>query len=98
MNSSHQDIAWVNRPEVCIILRDTLLLTPVLEDAFVREDYGFDIENGLILREYLERHPESRAGSNGAVGAAVDLDWGNLQLPVRGYVRCRRSGAAAVPR
>lgn len=60
MNSSHQDIAWVDRPEVCIILRDTLLLTPVLQDAFVREDYGFDIENGLMLREYLERHPESR--------------------------------------
>lgn len=60
MNSSHQDIAWVDRPEVCIILRDTLLLTPVLRDAFAREDYGFDIENGLMLREYLERHPESR--------------------------------------
>lgn len=60
MNSSHQDIAWVDRPEACIILRDTLLLTPVLRDAFVREDYGFDIENGLMLREYLERHPESR--------------------------------------
>ncbi len=60
MNSSHQDIAWVDRPEVCIILRDTLLLTPVLRDAFVRDDYGFDIENGLMLREYLERHPESR--------------------------------------
>ncbi len=59
MNSSHQDIAWVDRPEVCIMLRDTLLLTPVLEDAFIREDYGFDIEDGLMLREYLGRHPES---------------------------------------
>ncbi|MBD0779863.1 hypothetical protein HPE56_18860 [Maribacter sp. ANRC-HE7] len=60
MNSSHQDIAWVDRPEVCIILRDTLLLAPVLKDAFIRDDYGFDIEDGLMLREYLERHPESR--------------------------------------
>lgn len=60
MNSSHQDIAWVDRPEVCIILRDTLLLSPVLKDAFVREDYGFDIEDGLMLREYLERRPESK--------------------------------------
>lgn len=60
MNSSHQDIAWVDRPEVCIILRDTLLLRPVLEDAFIRDDYGFDIEDGLMLREYLERHPESQ--------------------------------------
>ncbi len=60
MNSSHQDIAWVDRPEVCIILRDTLLLSPVLKDAFIRNDYGFDIEDGLMLREYLERHPQSR--------------------------------------
>ncbi len=60
MNSSHQDIAWVDRPEVCIILRDTLLLKPVISDAFEREDYGFDIEDGLILREYLERHPEAK--------------------------------------
>lgn len=59
MNSSHQDIAWVDRPEVCIILRDTLLLKPVLKDAFIRDDYGFDIEDGLMLREYIERHPES---------------------------------------
>ncbi|MBT8306206.1 MAG: hypothetical protein KJN85_04655, partial [Maribacter sp.] len=60
MNSSHQDIAWVDRPEVCIILRDTLLLKPVINDAFEREDYGFDIEDGLILREYLERHPDAK--------------------------------------
>ncbi|EAR02398.1 alpha-mannosidase [Maribacter sp. HTCC2170] len=59
MNSSHQDIAWVDRPEICIILRDTLLLKPVLKDAFIRDDYGFDIEDGLMLREYIERHPES---------------------------------------
>lgn len=60
MNSSHQDIAWVDRPEVCIILRDTLLLKPVLKDAFIRDDYGFDIEDALMLREYLDRHPESK--------------------------------------
>jgi alpha-mannosidase len=60
MNSSHQDIAWVDRPEVCIILRDTLLLKPVLKDAFIRDDYGFDIEDGLMLREYIARHPESK--------------------------------------
>ncbi|MEM6380555.1 MAG: hypothetical protein AAF705_20390, partial [Bacteroidota bacterium] len=59
MNSSHQDIAWVDRPEICIILRDTLLLAPVMKDAFIRNDYGFDIEDGLMLREYIERHPGS---------------------------------------
>ncbi|WP_203256898.1 glycoside hydrolase family 38 N-terminal domain-containing protein [Hyunsoonleella ulvae] len=61
MNSSHQDIAWVDRPSVCIILRDTLLLAPVLKDAFIRDDYGFDIEDGLMLREYIDRHPGSEA-------------------------------------
>ena len=59
MNSSHQDIAWVDRPEVCIILRDTLLLTPIIKDAFKRNEYSFDIEDGLMLREYINRHPES---------------------------------------
>lgn len=60
MNSSHQDIAWVDRPEVCIILRDTLLFTPIIKDALARNDYGFDIEDGLMLREYLARHPDSQ--------------------------------------
>ncbi|WP_198152347.1 glycoside hydrolase family 38 N-terminal domain-containing protein [Draconibacterium sediminis] len=60
MNSSHQDIAWVDRPEACIIMRDTLLLSPIIKDAFVRKDYGFDIEDGLMLREYLERHPDAQ--------------------------------------
>jgi len=60
MNSSHQDIAWVDRPEVCIIMRDTLLLTPIIRDAFARQDYGFDIEDGLMLREYIGRHPDAK--------------------------------------
>lgn len=60
MNSSHQDIAWVDRPEACIIMRDTLLLTPIIKDAYARKDYGFDIEDGLMLREYLERHPDAQ--------------------------------------
>lgn len=59
INSSHQDIAWMDRPEVCVILRDTMLLTPVINDAFIRENYGFDIEDGLMLREYVDRHPDA---------------------------------------
>ncbi|MDE5417395.1 glycosyl hydrolase-related protein [Labilibaculum sp. DW002] len=61
MNSSHQDIAWMDNPEACIIERDTLLFTPILKDAFERSDYGFDVEDGLMIREYIERHPESQA-------------------------------------
>jgi len=60
MNSSHQDIAWVDRPEACIIMRDTMLFTPIIKAAFERNDYGFDIEDGLMLREYLDRHPDAQ--------------------------------------
>lgn len=60
MNSSHQDIAWMEQPEVCKIERDTMLLTPIIRDAFIFDDYGFDIEDGLMLREYIIRHPEAK--------------------------------------
>ena len=60
MNSSHQDIAWMEQPEVCKIMRDTMLLTPIVRDAFIRDDYGFDIEDGLMLREFITRHPEAK--------------------------------------
>lgn len=60
MNSSHQDLAWMERPEVCKIKRDTMLLAPIIKDAFIRDDYGFDIEDGLMLREYIIRHPEAK--------------------------------------
>lgn len=60
MNSSHQDIAWVDRPEACIIMRDTMLFTPIIKAAFERKDYGFDIEDGLMLREYIDRHPDAQ--------------------------------------
>lgn len=59
MNSSHQDIAWVDRPEACIVMRDTLLFTPIIKAAFERNDYGFDVEDGLMIREYIDRHPEA---------------------------------------
>lgn len=61
MNSSHQDIAWMDNPEACIIDRDTMLITPIIRDAFIRNDYAFDVENGLMLREYIERHPDAQA-------------------------------------
>lgn len=60
MNSSHQDIAWMDRPEACIIDRDTMLITPIIKDAFARKDYGFDIEDGLMIREYIDRHPDAK--------------------------------------
>ncbi len=57
MNSSHQDIAWMDSPEKCEIERDTMLVTPLLAKAVKDTSYRFDLEESLILREYLSRHP-----------------------------------------
>lgn len=60
MNSSHQDIAWMDSPEKCIIERDTMLLTPLFKKALKDPGYRFDIEDALMLREYIHRHPDSK--------------------------------------
>ncbi len=60
MNSSHQDIAWMDSPEKCIIERDTMLLTPLFNKAIKDHAYRFDIEDVLMLREYVHRHPDSK--------------------------------------
>ena len=60
MNSSHQDIAWMDDPEKCIIQRDTMLLTPLLDKASKDPSYRFDIEDVLMIREYVERHPDKK--------------------------------------
>ena len=61
MNSSHQDIAWMNLLEKCIIERDTMLITPLLKLEALNPGYRFDIEDVLMLKEYIGRHPESKA-------------------------------------
>ncbi|RLD32325.1 MAG: hypothetical protein DRI73_07225, partial [Bacteroidetes bacterium] len=58
MNSSHQDIAWMDSPEKCVIERDTMLLSPLLDKAMIDNNYRFDVEDALMVREYLERHPD----------------------------------------
>ncbi len=60
MNSSHQDIAWMDSPEKCIIERDTMLLSPLLRHAAADPNYRFDIEDVLMVIEFLERHPNKK--------------------------------------
>ena len=60
MNSSHQDIAWMDTPGKCVIDRDTMLLDPLFEKAVVSVSYRFDIEDALMLKEYIDRHPEKK--------------------------------------
>ena len=59
--TTHQDIAWLDQPEVCIINRDTLWLTPFLERLENEPDFRMDIEQSSILMEYIHRHPDKKA-------------------------------------
>jgi alpha-mannosidase len=60
MSSSHQDIAWMDSPEQCKIDRDVLLITPTLQLLERHPEYRHDMEHVLMLREYLDRHPDRK--------------------------------------
>lgn len=60
MNSSHQDIAWMDSPEKCIVERDTMLLSPLFELAQKDKNYRFDVEDALMIKEFIERHPDKK--------------------------------------
>jgi len=57
--SSHQDIAWMDSIGRCIEFRDQQMITPALERMKKNAQFKFSVEDGLSLREYLHRHPES---------------------------------------
>jgi alpha-mannosidase len=58
VNSSHQDIAWMDSPDECIRFRDEQMITPALQRMAESQQYCFSVEDALSLREYLERHPD----------------------------------------
>ncbi|MGL6180475.1 MAG: hypothetical protein ACRC13_14945, partial [Tannerellaceae bacterium] len=60
MISSHQDIAWMDSPYKCIEDRDYIIVSPALELLEKHRDYRYDIEDVLILQEYLVRNPNKR--------------------------------------
>jgi len=57
--SSHQDIAWMDSIGKCIEFRDQKMITPVLERLKANSEFKFSVEDGLSLREYLHRHPDT---------------------------------------
>jgi alpha-mannosidase len=59
--TTHQDLGWVDEVEKCVIMRDTLWMTPYLKR--LKEDPAFkmDIEQTSIIVEYLNRHPDKKA-------------------------------------
>src|SRR5512137_3038275 len=75
ISSSHQDIAWMDSPEKCMIYRDTNCITPALAMMAKDPAYSFTMENMLNLMEYLERHPD-RAGEIGRLTREGRMEWG----------------------
>ncbi|WP_242202040.1 glycoside hydrolase family 38 N-terminal domain-containing protein [Aestuariivivens insulae] len=59
-NTTHEDIAWLDEPEICKIDRDEKWLTPYIEKLREAPDFKMDIEQSSIVMEYLHRHPEER--------------------------------------
>jgi alpha-mannosidase len=59
--TTHQDLGWVDEVEKCVIMRDTLWLTPYLKRLKDDPAFKMDIEQTSIIVEYLNRHPEARA-------------------------------------
>jgi alpha-mannosidase len=75
ISSSHQDIAWMDSPEKCVIYRDTNCISPALAMMARDPAYAFTMENMLNLAEYLERHPE-RADEVARLTREGRLEWG----------------------
>jgi alpha-mannosidase len=75
ISSSHQDIAWMDSPEKCIVFRDANCITPALAMMAKDPAYTFTMENMLNLAEYLERHPE-RAEEIGRLTREGRMEWG----------------------
>jgi alpha-mannosidase len=58
INSSHQDIAWMDSIGACEKWRDENMITPALKLLSENSSFCFTVEDALCLKEYLKRHPE----------------------------------------
>ncbi len=58
--TTHQDLGWVDEVEKCVIMRDTLWLTPYLKRLKDDPSFKMDIEQTSIITEYLNRHPHKK--------------------------------------
>ncbi len=59
INSSHQDIAWMDSIGACEKWRDENMITPALKILASNKNFCFTAEDALCLKEYLKRHPDS---------------------------------------
>lgn len=75
ISSSHQDIAWMDSPEKCIVYRDTNCITPALAMMAKDPAYSFTMENMLNVMEYIGRHPD-RADEVARLTREGRMEWG----------------------
>lgn len=59
--TTHQDLGWVDEVEKCVIMRDTLWITPYLKRLKEDTSFKMDIEQTSIIVEYLNRHPDKKS-------------------------------------
>ena len=60
IQSSHQDIAWMDTPEYCRRERIEEIIIPALDMMRTDPNFKFEMEQTLNLMEFLEAHPERR--------------------------------------
>lgn len=58
VNSSHQDIAWVNSPEACMKDRADHIMIPVLDRMKTDRSFCYSVESAMYLEEFLNFYPE----------------------------------------
>ena len=60
ISSSHQDIAWMDTPEVCRHERVNDIIAPALDIMKTDKEYYFGMEQALNLKEFVEEFPERK--------------------------------------
>lgn len=60
IQSSHQDIAWVNSPEYCRRDRIYNTIIPALDMMETNPDFTFEMEQTLNLMEFLDEFPDRK--------------------------------------
>lgn len=60
IQSSHQDIGWIDTPDYCRKERINDIIIPALDFMKVDKEFTFEMEQTLNLMEFLEEHPERK--------------------------------------
>lgn len=60
IQSSHQDIGWIDTPDYCRKDRINGIILPVLDLMKANKDFKFEMEQTLNLMEFLDEYPEKK--------------------------------------